>query len=220
MLHVRSISLVIQYSFSTLFAHLIFGVFCFCRLFYIIAISGYLYAKEGTLDNILLNFEINFDLITLGRLGFGLMLIFVLPLNMLPCRDSFLSLPILFRNLYESDKPILHSQADDKGRQPHYRLPISSEYMIPLSTLAILIFCFILSVLVPGVGILWAFCGSSMSLLFGFFVPCACYLKLCEDHTNLNVRSNAAILIGIFSLGASIVCTIQIVSDARNMENK
>ena len=195
--------------------------FVVLRLFYIIAISGYFYAYDGTRDNILLNFDINFDLITLGRLGFGLMLIFVLPLNMLPCRESFLNLPILFRNLnkLDNDNFVMDSELGYKERHKD-TTPSSSESMILIFTVAILMISYILSVLVPEVGILWAFCGSSMSLLFGFFVPCVCYLKLCNDRTHLNVRSYAAISVAIFSLVASIVCTTKIVSDARIIETK
>jgi len=199
------------------------------RLFYTIAISGYLYAGDKTRDNILLNFEVNMDFMTLGRFCFGLMLIFVLPLNLLPCRHSVLSLPILLKNVYISDvttrmdittvtsDKVTTIESDDDDSM----LSIYDYNRIHRSTIAILIFSYTLSVIVPGVGILWAFCGSSMSLLFGFCIPCLCYLKLCKDDIDWkNAKTVGAVFIAIFSFVASVVCTVQIISDARIMEKK
>jgi hypothetical protein len=79
-----------------------------------------------------------------------------------------------------------------------------------VSTLCILAVGYFCAVAVPGVGLVWSICGSSMSLIIGFFIPAACYLKI-RSRKKLNPRSLGAWSMVIFSIIASVVCTIHVV---------
>jgi hypothetical protein len=79
-----------------------------------------------------------------------------------------------------------------------------------LSTLFLLIGGYIFAVAAPGVGVIWSICGSSMSLIIGFFIPAACYLKI-RSRKRLNPRSLGAWCLAIFAVLASIICTYNIV---------
>jgi len=83
-----------------------------------------------------------------------------------------------------------------------------------LSTLCLLTFGYIGAVAVPGVGIVWSVCGSSMSLIIGFFIPAVCYLKI-RSKKRMNPRSVGAWSMAIFSVLASIICTSYIISEIR-----
>lgn len=83
-----------------------------------------------------------------------------------------------------------------------------------ISTVSILIFGYICAVAVPGVGVVWSICGSSMSLIIGFFVPSACYLKI-RSKKNLNPRSLAAWAMLVFSVFASVICTYHVILDVK-----
>ena len=82
-----------------------------------------------------------------------------------------------------------------------------------LSTVCILAFGYICSIAVPGVGLVWSICGSSMSLIIGFFIPAACYLKI-RSRKKLNPRSIAAWTMLLFSIAASVICTSHVIKDA------
>lgn len=71
-------------------------------LFYIIGLFGYLYAYDDVCDNILLNFPLSFKTILVGRIGFGITLMFGMPLIVLPCRENILSLPSHIREWRKS----------------------------------------------------------------------------------------------------------------------
>lgn len=87
-----------------------------------------------------------------------------------------------------------------------------------LSTICILAFGYVCAVAVPGVGFVWSICGSSMSLIIGFFIPAACYLKI-RSRKKLNPRSFGAWSMLIFSVIASIVCTIHVVMEASKLDD-
>jgi hypothetical protein len=87
-----------------------------------------------------------------------------------------------------------------------------------LSTLCIIAFGYACAVAVPGVGLVWSICGSSMSLIIGFFIPAACYLKI-RSRKRLNPRSLAAWAMLIFSILACVVCTTHVVADAKKLHN-
>eukprot|EP00551_Chaetoceros_affinis_P009150 CAMPEP_0203681346 /NCGR_PEP_ID=MMETSP0090-20130426/42457_1 /ASSEMBLY_ACC=CAM_ASM_001088 /TAXON_ID=426623 /ORGANISM="Chaetoceros affinis, Strain CCMP159" /LENGTH=749 /DNA_ID=CAMNT_0050549797 /DNA_START=8 /DNA_END=2254 /DNA_ORIENTATION=- len=60
-----------------------------------------------------------------------------------------------------------------------------------MSTMFLVTGGYIFAVAVPGVGIVWSICGSSMALIIGFFIPSACYLKI-RSRKQLNPRSLGA----------------------------
>ncbi len=90
-------------------------------------------------------------------------------------------------------------------------VPVALHVLSTLSILAVAYFC---AVAVPGVGLVWSICGSSMSLLIGFFVPAACYLKI-RSRKTLNPRTVASWLLLILSVVTSYVCTSHIITDAK-----
>jgi amino acid permease len=61
-------------------------------LMYIFGLAGYLYAYADTDGNILLNFDPSDKVIFVGRIGCGITTLFALPMNLLPCREAFVSL--------------------------------------------------------------------------------------------------------------------------------
>lgn len=82
------------------------------------------------------------------------------------------------------------------------------------STLFILTCCYFTSVAVPGVGVVWSICGSSMGLIIGFFIPAACYLKI-RSNKKWNPRSIGAWSLILFSTMASIICTSHVLAGMR-----
>lgn len=83
-----------------------------------------------------------------------------------------------------------------------------------LSTLCLLTFGYIGAVAVPGVGIVWSVCGSSMSLVIGFFIPAVCYLRI-RSRKRMNPRSVGAWSMAIFAVLASVICTSHVVSEIK-----
>jgi len=302
-------------------------------LFFIVGLCGYLYAYEETKDNILLNFPLDYKIVSIGRLGFGFTLMFGLPLVFLPCREALLSIPGLVWNWWNAVEEEAYSpptpQSDHKSRKTGFTkdghvvvngidfdeerpllkrnssilpmekvvtipsvitmsqlatgdfaygsiipnssqtLPFSDAHLLDrnlskgssndlkpdvigislqpseskeakkcvddkmlssqaqpgsqletslllhtLSTLCLLTFGYVGAVAVPGVGIVWSVCGSSMSLIIGFFIPAVCYLKI-RSRKRMNPRSVGAWSMAIFSVFASIICTSHVVSEIK-----
>ena len=322
------------------------------RLFYVVGLSGYLYAYEDTKDNILLNFPLSFTNVVIGRLGYGFTLMFGLPLVFLPCREALLSIPGLVADAinegdetdgqvdiqlkesaavsktarmsgitkdghvvingidFDDERPLLKrnssiipmkkavetgsiipmqrlvsgdfhygstttnpqlsfdgaglknnaenvrneietleqnnhrrihdgkenlkefdevhdrkntaalmktksSETDDAQKSLQENAAAAGSNTIHvLSTLFILAFGYICSIAVPGVGLVWSICGSSMSMMIGFFIPAACYLKI-RSRKRLNPRSISAWLMLIFAILASAICTTQVIADTK-----
>lgn len=88
-----------------------------------------------------------------------------------------------------------NGKSEYDGRIKHY-----------VSTFAIIALCFYFAVSVPGVGVVWSIVGSSMAIVTGFVIPCACYLKI-RSRKGINPRSFGSWLLLIFSIGAAIVCS-------------
>jgi hypothetical protein len=76
------------------------------------------------------------------------------------------------------------------------------------STVAVVGFCYIAAISVPGVGFVWSLIGSSMAILIAFVVPAACYLKI-RVHKRMNPRSILAWALLLISCVAAPICTQQ-----------
>mmetsp|Transcript_18862 Transcript_18862/g.45563 ORF Transcript_18862/g.45563 Transcript_18862/m.45563 type:complete len:475 (+) Transcript_18862:457-1881(+) len=89
---------------------------CF-GLFYAVGLGGYLYARNETVDNILLNFPLDDSAILAGRVGFCLTLVFILPLILLPCREAFLQIIPQLKS-WRVDTALIHEfeKVDDEQR--------------------------------------------------------------------------------------------------------
>ena len=80
------------------------------------------------------------------------------------------------------------------------------------STIGILVSTYVMAVGVPGVGVVWSIAGSSMAIIIGFIIPCACYLKI-RSKKSINPRSIGAFLLLLFSILSSVVCTVRTIGD-------
>uniref|UniRef100_A0A7S3Q1N8 Amino acid transporter transmembrane domain-containing protein n=1 Tax=Chaetoceros debilis TaxID=122233 RepID=A0A7S3Q1N8_9STRA len=89
-----------------------------------------------------------------------------------------------------------------------------------LSTISILAVAFFCAVALPGVGVVWSICGSSMSIVIGFFVPAACYLKIRTKKGLNNPRTIASLFMVFFSIISSVVCTSHVIADVRLNQSK
>ena len=96
--------------------------------------------------------------------------------------------------------PSLHHEAE-RDRRVHV-----------ISTATILVSTYVMAVAVPGVGVVWSIAGSSMAMIIGFIIPCACYLKI-RSKKRINPRSIGAFLLLLFSIVASIQCTVRTISN-------
>jgi amino acid permease len=65
-------------------------------LFSIVGICGYLDTYDDTKDNVFLDYPISIStpIILLGRIGYAFTILFGIPLVLLPCRESCLSIPV------------------------------------------------------------------------------------------------------------------------------
>ena len=62
------------------------------------------------------------------------------------------------------------------------------------------------AVSVPNVAIVWSVLGSTMGMLIGFVVPCACYLKIRRDKGMRLINIGAWALL-CFSMVLTLACT-------------
>ena len=105
-----------------------------CSLFFTVGVFGYLYSYDETRDNILLNFPLSAKSILMGRIGYGITIMFGMPLVFLPCRASILSLPTQIREWREA---IQHEkeggvQAIMKGTKHHVPNGVTFDEECPL----------------------------------------------------------------------------------------
>jgi amino acid permease len=106
------------------------------RLFYTVGVCGYLYSYTETRDNILLNFPLSVKAILIGRIGYGITILFGMPLVFLPCRAAILSLPTQVREWKEA---VERSNGDDhlvqtimKGTKHHIPNGVTFDEECPL----------------------------------------------------------------------------------------
>ena len=123
--------------------------------------------------------------------------------------------PLLARNAFVStskktydstSKKVKIDKANTLKRELSIEGPAVSNITHVLSTLSLLFMGFYGAVAVPGVGLVWGICGSSMALIIGFFLPAAYYLKI-RSRKGINPRSAGAWFMIAFSLVSTFVCT-------------
>lgn len=74
-------------------------------------------------------------------------------------------------------------------------------------------FAFVVAISVPGIAVVWSVLGSSLSLLIGFAIPCACYLKIRQKKGFFRTNNLIAFLLLIFSLVMTFSCTKQAIKN-------
>ena len=77
------------------------------------------------------------------------------------------------------------------------------------ATLMITVYAFFTAVSVPGVAVVWSVLGSSLGMVIGFIIPCACYLKIRGKKGMMRNKSIGAMALLIFSIVVAILCTVQ-----------
>ena len=78
------------------------------------------------------------------------------------------------------------------------------------ATMAIAAYAFLGAVSVQGgVEVVWSIIGSSLGMIIGFIIPCACYLKIRGKKGIVRRTSAGALGLLIFSTIIAVVCTIQ-----------
>ncbi|CAB9516489.1 Putative sodium-coupled neutral amino acid transporter 10 [Seminavis robusta] len=102
---------------------------CFL-LFFTVGVFGYLYSYTDTRDNILLNFPLSVKVILLGRIGYGVTILFGMPLVFLPCRAAILSLPTQIKEWKEASEQ--DSRAMMKGTKHHVANGVTFDEECPL----------------------------------------------------------------------------------------
>lgn len=178
-------------------------------------ICGYLYAGGHTSGNILNNITASGNWRTggmgdwfffLGRLGCGITLTLAMPLMVLPCRESLLEIldvavngphvvipreeiPLILPNsenaasikfeILESENPSAKQRRLDRNPWIRY-----------LATFGIITTCYLVSIRVPGVDVVWSLVGSSMAFLIAFILPSLCYLKIHQNSRFVNDESH------------------------------
>eukprot|EP00903_Cladosiphon_okamuranus_P022166 g20383.t3 len=75
-----------------------------------------------------------------------------------------------------------------------------------LTTVAIMGFSLYCALSVPGVGIVWSICGSSVGFMVCYTLPSLFYLKI-RWHKSFNTRKAGALLVLVVSMFAIIICT-------------
>mmetsp|Transcript_12097 Transcript_12097/g.18567 ORF Transcript_12097/g.18567 Transcript_12097/m.18567 type:complete len:434 (+) Transcript_12097:118-1419(+) len=190
---------------------------CFL-LMYLFGIGGYLFAKETTQGNILLNCNHEEDwMFLVGRLGCGTTIMLALAMMMLPCRENFLELTdIILLNLAKQEQ-----QTIVIGEQTEL-LPSSSSSASQLtrkvtksnwwhygSTFGILTVSYFGAIMAPGVAVVWSLCGSSMAFLIAFILPGACWIQIQrkEQDCTFDIWTLFAWFLIIFSFVGAIFCT-------------
>lgn len=97
-----------------------------------------------------------------------------------------------------------HTAADDAFTRKEEAIHV-------ISTVVIVLVCYIAAVLSPGVAVVWDIAGSSMAFLIQFIVPTACYIKLKfwsgQKHLSKNLVLAWALL--VFAVVMTVVCTTQ-----------
>ena len=205
--------------------HVVDATIGFACLFYLlVAHSGYMYAYDldvGVSDNILNNFSNGDILINIGRAGLLMSLLLSIPLLILPCRDSILK---LWKEFASPSERAMSTSARDRLLPPS-RIPSDVSYVSvtperPPSTRAhitvtclIILATFSLMVLVPDIATVWNLTGSTVSIILGFIMPSAFYLKLTRESMWTSRRKQTMCLL-VFSCIVFVCCTIESVYSA------
>jgi amino acid permease len=206
---------------------------CFLVMF-LLGLGGYAYARDKTQGNILLNCNSSEDnkdwVMILGRIGFGITIMFAMGMMIIPCRDC------CFQVLHQlhpvpSVEEASHGLNKDFADDDHFcgeqsELLVSNSITSPDQdqtgldkqrenrfiwhyglTLVIVLITYLGAALAPGVAIVWSLCGSSMAFAISFFLPAIFYAKL---QTSGSKGTNYLVWFLInFSIIGAVLCTGQ-----------
>ncbi|CBJ28443.1 conserved unknown protein [Ectocarpus siliculosus] len=185
-------------------------------LYIVLALCGYLYAYEGTKDDILLNFAPSDRVMIVGRLGMGLTMLVAITILVLPCRDIvFLVMDSVAEKLQEwcaGGKEYLPVDGTGEVLTTPGGTMVTKTRAFFLAvrhvgtTVAIMGFSLFCALSVPGVGVVWSICGSSVGFMICYLLPGVFYLKI-RWHKQFNIRKAGAFLVVVVSSLAIVICT-------------
>jgi hypothetical protein len=173
--------------------------------------------------------------------GCGITVVLAMPMMLLPCRASLLEvLDVLVHGPHktpvekEEENQTLIAAHDDSNpgygsippeQQPTTKDAKQQRTMIVItdntlvhyvSTLLIVLTCYVVAINVPGVAIVWSIIGCFMGYLLSFMLPCACYLRIQTRYPGHSLASQSWVwfswVLLIASTVASLACTIETVT--------
>lgn len=142
-------------------------------IYILFGVAGYLFAYDGTLDNILNNFSSHDPSLIVARIGLLLTIACQIPMVVVPCRDSIIQLIHKYQGDYNKSMSNDKVSSPDQRYPPivtipnHERVPIAVshkqsmwrisnyKYASEIVTLLMVLFCLFLSECVPGVATIW-----------------------------------------------------------------
>lgn len=160
-------------------------------IYILFGISGYFFAYDSTRDNILNNFSSHDPSLIIARCGLLVTIICQIPMVVVPCRDSIVTLitKYITRNeIQERDStraievpearvaiaiPMPREDTRLRNIEPAAALP----YLPEAVTIALAGSCLWLSECVPGVASIWSVAGSSVSLILAFYLPAKAFVS-------------------------------------------
>jgi amino acid permease len=209
----------------------------------VFGVAGFLYAGKNTDGNILNNCDAsgNDRFLLLGKVGCGITVVLAMPMMLLPCRASLLEvLDVLVHGPHktpvekEEENQTLIAAHDDSNpgygsippeQQPTTKDAKQQRTMIVItdntlvhyvSTLLIVLTCYVVAINVPGVAIVWSIIDCFMGYLLSFMLPCACYLRIQTRYPGHSLASQSWVwfswVLLIASTVASLACTIETVT--------
>eukprot|EP00752_Nemacystus_decipiens_P011549 g10255.t1 len=191
-------------------------------LYIVLALCGYLYAFQDTKDDILLNFDPSDRVMILGRVGMGLTMLVAITMLVLPCRDIvFTVMDSIAGKVWAWCGREDYLPVDGSGDVPTTPggspvakigdcLMMGRHVLTTVAIMAVSLYC---ALSVPGVGIVWSICGSSVGFMICYTLPSLFYLKI-RWHKSFNIRKAGALLVLILSAFAIIICTKHAVLEA------
>ncbi|CAM9573705.1 unnamed protein product [Discosporangium mesarthrocarpum] len=188
-------------------------------LYVVLALCGYLYAYENTKDDILLNFSPADPVMLLGRVGMGLTMLVAITMMTLPCRDVIYEVAgVIEGAIMACCTPSGYDALNTPGTPGSPGSSLNSCFKVSLirhvgTTLGLLLFCLFCATSVPGVGIVWSICGSSVGFLVCYLLPALLYLKI-RAHKKMNARKVGAWAVILVTLVAMYFCTKHAVTKA------
>ena len=150
-----------------------------------IAVAGYLFTGDKVCDSIFSNFDRRDFLCTLGRVAVIVSLILSYPLLIMPCRGVVFDLCGL----------------DDNAREVSHSA----------TTLAIVAISCLCAVLAPNVAVVWSLAGSTVTIWISFTLPSLFFLEASKQDPSEWVRRIAAHVLFVFSVVASVGCSVMAV---------
>ncbi|CAN0347772.1 unnamed protein product [Pylaiella littoralis] len=188
-------------------------------LYVVIGVCGYFYAFNDTRasDDILLNFAPSDYVMIVGRVGMGLTMLVAITMLVLPCRDIVFTVmdsiadSILGCCGCRKDYLPVGKNGDvltTPGGSPVAR--IGGSFLRATrhvaTTVILMGFSLYCALSVPGVGVVWSICGSSVGFMICYLLPSVFYLKI-RWHKPFNLRKAGAMTMMVFSVIAIVICT-------------